>query len=156
MRVAAAAQRDWAALDNRDCLPSAGRALFVCMWCLLTGLVGASAAWRSSSLADAVFPTGVAVSAGLPRIFVGADWSGRGVELCFGCLQQLLPGLLELVDPVFFQGEEDVGEVDADGVQLVEDLLRRRGGALHRVTGDFAVVGDGLERLLRHRVHGVG
>ena len=67
---------------------------------------------------DFVIPKGVASARGPSHMSVagGSVGSGRGVELCFGRFQQLLPGLLELVDTVIFQHQEDVGEVDADGL----------------------------------------
>ena len=52
-------------------------------------------------------------------------WSfGGGVELRLGRVQQFLPGLLELLYALVLEHDEDVGQVDAHGLELVEDLLR--------------------------------
>src|SRR5690348_5849607 len=45
--------------------------------------------------------------------------SRRGSQSGLGGLEQFLPGILELVDTLVLQGEEDVGEVDADRVESV-------------------------------------
>src|SRR4051794_35813000 len=82
--------------------------------------------------------------------------SAGGVELALHRLLQLRPGLLELVDALVLQRQEDVGEVDALGGQRVEDLLGLRGVAGDPVALDLAVVGEGHQGLLRHRVDGVG
>lgn len=53
-----------------------------------------------------------------------------------------------------FQHLEDVGEIDTEGGDLVEDLLRAPPRPL--IGGvDPAVVGEGVHRLARHRVHRV-
>ena len=77
-------------------------------------------------------------------------WPARSTRI-----EQFLPGGDELVDAFGFQDVEYVVEVDAEGLQAGE---HRRGlgvGALDRVAGDDAVVGDGGDGLLRGGVDGV-
>ena len=72
-------------------------------------------------------------------------WSfGGGVELRLGRVQQFLPGLLELLYALVLEHDEDVGQVDAHGLELVEDLLRLRGPAGDRIAGD-----DAKDRVIR-------
>ena len=78
------------------------------------------------------------------------------VELAPDRVEQLGPRLLELLDALVLEHAEHVVEVDADLGEAVEHLLRLRGGAGDRVAVELAVVGDGLQGLLRHRVDGVG
>ena len=69
---------------------------------------------------------------------------------------QLVPGGDELLDALVLEHLGDVGEVDADGGELVEHAVRVGVGAGDGVAGDVAVVERRLERLLGHRVHGAG
>ena len=69
---------------------------------------------------------------------------------------QLVPRGDELLDALVLEHLGDVGEVDADGGELVEHAVRVGVGAGDGVAGDLAVVERRLERLLGHRVHGAG
>src|SRR3979409_166585 len=91
----------------------------------------------------------------LCRGTISGGRSCRGVELVLGRLQQLLPGLLELVDPVVLQRQEHVAQVDTDRVEFVEYPLGRIGSSGDGVSEDHAVVRNSVNGLLRHGVHGV-
>ena len=62
----------------------------------------------------------------------------------------------ELLDALVLEHLGDVGEVDADGGELVEHAVRVGVGAGDGVAGDLTVVERRLERLLGHRVDGAG
>src|SRR5690242_8653647 len=79
----------------------------------------------------------------------------HSVQLALDRVEQLLPGDLELVDALVLQDLEHVGEVDADPLQRVEDLLRLGGRAGDLVAFDLAVLAERVEGLLRHGVHRV-
>src|SRR5690349_14234208 len=80
---------------------------------------------------------------------------GGGELLPHGVLE-LEPGLLEGGHAVALEGEEDLGEVDPDRLQPVEHRTGVVGVPGDAVAGGVAVVGEGLQRLLRHRADGAG
>ena len=68
-----------------------------------------------------------------------------------------LPGLLELVDALLLEHREHVVVVDADGGRAGRrPACGVVGAAGDLVAVDLAVVGEGLQGLLGHRVDGVG
>src|SRR6478609_7931964 len=65
----------------------------------------------------------------------------RGVELTLRRFEEFKPRLLEFVHALVLEDLENVGQVDADGVQRVEHRLGLGSRAGDGVTGDDAVVG---------------
>ena len=107
----------------------------------------ASAARRDQASVE-VGSTGASVTG--PPLPARRRLEGRGHGL-----QQLVPGGDELVDALLDQDLDDVVVVDAG---LGERVHVRRGVVVERpdpVAPDLAVVGHGVQGLLRHRVHGV-
>src|SRR3954451_287632 len=78
------------------------------------------------------------------------------VALGLDVVEQLLEGVRELLDALLLQRRDDVVVVDAGLAQVLEDLLRAVEVALERLAVDLAVVLEGLDRLWRHGVDGVG
>src|SRR5882757_558551 len=74
----------------------------------------------------------------------------RLVQLGLHGLEQLGPGLDELVDALGLQHVVDVVDVDAGLLQRVERLLRLLLGVAHRVAPQVRVVRDRVQGLLRH------
>src|SRR3954453_18421791 len=93
------------------------------------------------------------------RACPAADYASRSflrsVELTLRGLEQLEPCLLELLHAFGLEHAEPIRKVDAPPGQLVEQLLGFAGGAADGVAGDVAVIGDRIDRLLRHGVPGV-
>ena len=69
---------------------------------------------------------------------------------------QLVERVGELLHALALERRDDVVVVDAGRGELGEQLLGLRDALEHRVAAHLAVVAEGLERLGRHRVDGVG
>src|SRR6202021_3238564 len=57
------------------------------------------------------------------------DSFGRVVELLLRGVEALLPGSFKFFDAFVFQHQAHIGQIDADGLELVEDPLGGRRGA---------------------------
>ena len=63
-------------------------------------------------------------------------------------LAKVIPARAECGHALVFQDLDDVGVVDAERGEVVEDSLRLVVGAVDAVAGDLPVVGDRVERAL--------
>src|SRR5207237_7414709 len=83
--------------------------------------------------------------------------SSRAHELALraDAVHELLEGVDELLDALLLEDPDDVVVVDARRGEIVEKPVGLVESRLER-GGDLAVVLEGLDRLLRHRVHRVG
>src|SRR4051794_8243573 len=78
-------------------------------------------------------------------------FAGR-VELATHAVAELGVGVLELLHTLGLEHLDDVVVPDADGLEVGDDLTRCVIGSRDRVAADHAVISNGVERGLRHRV----
>ena len=109
---------------------------------------------RLVAMASAAAPDATTPSALTCRPAVGDVGAGE-VEVGLRLVEQLAPGGLELLDALALEQRGHVGVGDAEALEGVEHAAGLVVGAGDRVAGDLAVVGDGVEGLLRHGVDGV-
>src|SRR5581483_3941055 len=81
---------------------------------------------------------------------------GKLSALCSHAVEKLGERIGELLHPFELERLDHVVVVDADLPQRVEELVRSRDALEHGVAADLAVILEGANRLLGHRVHGVG
>ena len=123
----------------------------------LGGLTPQGVVLREEPARDAVGDEGRDVRGDGIRSRPGGDDVERAHAVAFSSSrvtpsEELVPGLLELVDALVLELRGDLGVRDAEPLEAVEHLgglgVERR----HRVAGDLAVVGRGVEGLLGHGV----
>src|SRR5205823_12585761 len=90
-----------------------------------------------------------------PPISLASSRAHELMLLRLHAVEELGEGVDELLDALLLEHPHDVVVVDPRRGEVVEQLMRLVEPLLERV-GDAPVVLEGLDRLLRHRVHGLG